>query len=294
MKKFRRILALGLAAALMAAGLTACGGGGDYKTGLAVNANNTSSVSAGDENGKAHSNIDVAAVLLDDKGKIVDVVIDVVQGIAPIDATGQIGIDVSTTFDSKHELGDDYNMRGASPIGAEWFEQAQAMQEWAIGKTAEDLAAVGPDAEGKMADVDGLSGVTITVTGMYNTLVQAVETAEARGAGKGDTLGLGSEVSMGTSKPATADEEGKVQFDGTFAAMTFDKNGKVTSSIFDSTQPAITFDAEGQISSDLEAEVKTKLEKQDEYNMRGASPIGKEWFEQSEAFSEYVKGMTAD
>ena len=30
-------------------------------------------------------------------------------------------------------------MRGASPIGKEWFEQIAALEDWLVGKTAADL-----------------------------------------------------------------------------------------------------------------------------------------------------------
>ncbi len=36
--------------------------------------------------------------------------------------------------------------------------------------------------------------------------------------------------------------------------------------------------------------MKTKLEQGDSYGMRGASSLGKEWYEHSEGFCSYLKG----
>ena len=38
--------------------------------------------------------------------------------------------------------------------------------------------------------------------------------------------------------------------------------------------------------------VKTKLEQGDSYGMRGASSLGKEWYEHSEGFCDALKGKT--
>ena len=52
--------------------------------------------------------------------------------------------DPATTFPSKNELGDNYGMKKASSIGAEWYEQAAAMAAYVEGKTLDSY----------MADVD--------------------------------------------------------------------------------------------------------------------------------------------
>ena len=50
--------------------------------------------------------------------------------------------------------------------------------------------------------------------------------------------------------------------------------------------------AEGKAHAELAA-LKTKLEQGDSYGMRGASSLGKEWYEHSEGFCSYLKGKTA-
>ena len=40
----------------------------------------------------------------------------------------------------KKALGADYGMVVASSIGKEWFEQAEALEQWMVGKTVEELS----------------------------------------------------------------------------------------------------------------------------------------------------------
>ena len=43
---------------------------------------------------------------------------------------------------SKWEKLEGYNMKGASPIGKEWYEQAEAFENLAVGKTVAELVAL--------------------------------------------------------------------------------------------------------------------------------------------------------
>ena len=76
--------------------------------------------------------------------------------------------------------------------------------------------------------------------------------------------------------------------------MAFDKDGKVVAAIVDTAQVKINFDKEGKVTSDAAAEYKTKHELKEDYNMKNASPIKKEWYEQMNAFQEWMIGKTAD
>lgn len=96
------------------------------------------------------------------------------------------------------------------------------------------------------------------------------------------------------SKDATADAEGQCQAYSTYMAVTVDADGKITASKIDSSQGTVKFDADGKITSDINSGVKTKRQLGDEYGMRKASAIGKEWFEQADAFEDYMLGKTAD
>ncbi len=97
-----------------------------------------------------------------------------------------------------------------------------------------------------------------------------------------------------SSKDATADADGLVQINVTFAGVTLDTDGKIVKCVIDMSQAKINFDTTGKITSDLTAEVKTKNELGDDYGMKAQSGIGKEWYEQAAAFADYCVGKTAD
>ena len=55
--------------------------------------------------------------------------------------------DLATTFETKKELKEGYNMKPASPIGKEWYEQIAALEEYATGKTAAEFLATATKAK---------------------------------------------------------------------------------------------------------------------------------------------------
>ena len=73
-----------------------------------------------------------------------------------------------------------YGMRGASPIGKEWFEQAAAWEAYCIGKTVEEIAATPLYARNEShttcADVEELK-TTCTIT--VGEFIEALEAAAA-------------------------------------------------------------------------------------------------------------------
>ncbi len=84
------------------------------------------------------------------------------------------------------------------------------------------------------------------------------------------------------------------QVDTYMTAVALDKDGKVAKSIVDVAQVRINYDDSGVVTSDKTAELKTKKELGADYGMVKNSDIGKEWFEQMEAFEEWMIGKTAD
>lgn len=112
-------------------------------------------------------------------------------------------------------------------------------------------------------------------------------------------LGLGQNISIAKSKSAGTDANGNAtnpssQADVTMAAVGFDADGKVASVTVDVVQAKVAFDEELAVTSDLEAEVKSKKDLKFDYNMAGVSEIGKEWFEQMEAFEDWMIGKTVE
>ena len=110
------------------------------------------------------------------------------------------------------------------------------------------------------------------------------------GANAGDTLGLGVVTGV-TAVSATADGDGKIQHDTTFSVVTKAADGKITSSFLNVTQTKYAVTAEG-VAECKTATVTPKYELGADYKMKDASPIGKEWFEQADAFNAYIIGKT--
>ena len=97
---------------------------------------------------------------------------------------------------------------------------------------------------------------------------------------------------MDSSKlPADNEGEGLVQTDTTYAAVTTDADGKITSSIWDCTQAKFDVTEAGEVTS--KGDIVSKQDLKEEYNMKGASGIGKEWYEQANAYAAWLVGKTA-
>ena len=274
----KKVLALVMVLAL-ALSFTACGGSAKkVKTGIAIVSSLSGTNASADETGLAQVDSTVAAVTVDEDGKIVSCKIDVAQNKVPVNADGSF--DTSLTFKSKQELGTDYGMTPASAIGKEWNEQADAFAAYVVGKTA------APD----VADL--AASCTMNVVDIKAAIVEACNNAQDLGATAEDTLGLGLSTEMSSSKLPTADEAGLVQTDTTYAAVTYDKDGKVTSTLLNCTQAKFDVTTDGTVTPKSETIV-PKMEQGDDYGMRAASPIGKEWNEQANAFAAYLTGKTA-
>ena len=288
----KKVLALVMVMAL-ALSFVACGGGSGatVKTGLAIVSSYSAESATADAAGNAQVDSTVAAVTVDADGKIVACKIDVAQNKVPVNADGTF--DTSLTFKSKQELQGDYNMKPASPIGKEWFEQADAFAAYVVGKTAAEVEAiaVGGDHNGP-TDADLAASVTMNVVDMKAAIVEAVNNAQDLGASAGDTLGLGLSTEMSSSVLPSADEAGLVQTDTTYAAVTYDKDGKITSVLLNCTQAKLDVTTEGVVTPRGDSIV-PKMEQGDDYGMRPASPIGKEWNEQATAFATYLVGKTS-
>ncbi|MEL7602756.1 MAG: hypothetical protein AAGU77_06325 [Bacillota bacterium] len=291
MKKY---IALALAL-LLAFSLVGCSGNAKVKTGLAVITSISSSKDAtADAEGNAQADSVVVAVTVDASGKIVACKLDTAQSKVAVTADGKISTPLDTEFKTKQELGTDYGMKGASGIGKEWYEQADAFAAYCVGKTVDQIKGIAVNEEGAPADAELASSVTMHVTSYIDAVAKAVENAKDLGAKASDTLGLGVSTSIDKSTEASADAAGNVQFYSNYTATTLDKSGKITSCAIDASQTNIGFDTTGKITTDLASEFKTKNELGYDYNMKGVSGIGKEWFEQAESLAQYVTGKTID
>ena len=298
----KKRLALLLATVLAVGTLTtACGGGNNaskVKVGLGahVQMDYSTKDATADADGKAQADLHVAAVTIDADGKIVAVDVDSIQMSATFKADGTVVNGTEQKFSTKKELGFDYNMKAYGPegaIGKEWFEQADAFEKYIVGMTSEQVEAL-LGSDGYPTDDTLKVGCTIKVNGLVNAVVRAIADAKANNvevAGT-DKLALGL---VGETAKASFDAEklGASQAYANFVAVT-SADGKITACVLDSVQANFAWDATGKITSDLTKEPTTKHDLKEGYNMKGASAIGKEWYEQADAFMAFVVGMTAD
>jgi len=104
--------------------------------------------------------------------------------------------------------------------------------------------------------------------------------------------GLAVITTTSKSKDAAADADGLAQSDSVVVAVNVDKNGKIVACKIDTAQTKINFSAEGKVTTDLTKEFASKQNLAEEYGMKKASGIGKEWYEQANAFAKYVVGKT--
>ena len=255
-----------------------------WRTGLGI------LTEATDQDRTGKINTIAAAVLLDGEGKIVDVRLDELE--ANLSADGKGVVTMPTDYRTKRQRGSDYPLAEVSSLKKGWAEQADAFADYLKGMTPEQVEKLETDKDGKPKDADLLSGCTIAVDRYRDAIEKACADAAALGAAKGDTLTLGVEAANGSSSlTATDDQDVNAQLDVTVVALTLDSDGHVTSAVGDMTEPALTVSADGGVSAPKS--VRSKREQGDEYGMRQASKLGKEWYEHSEGFCDYLKGKTA-
>lgn len=262
---------------------------GSVKTGLAI----LTSVAKSENAAKAEYDVTVVAVTVDDKGVIVNCIIDSVGTTVAFDGTGTITSDLTAEILTKNELGDNYNMKLYGGAKYEWYEQAAALANYAVGKTVDELKNGAVNESGYAVDADLASMATINLYSYVNGIEAAVNNATHLGAQGGDELKLAVTSSVGGSSNATADKNGTAQLDCTVVALTA-KDGVITSCAIDSVQAKVSFDATGAIKSDVNAPVQTKNELGDAYNMKLYGGAIAEWNEQAASFAAYVTGKTAD
>ena len=152
------------------------------KTGLSMTTTLSSSKNAGEEAGLSQADVTMVAVTVDEKGVILQCVIDGVQAKVNFDTTGAIVSDINAAVQSKNQLGEAYGMGKYSPIGKEWDEQAQALADYVEGKTLEEVKGIAITEEGKAKDTDLSASVTIAIAGFIPAIEAAVNNAQHLGA----------------------------------------------------------------------------------------------------------------
>lgn len=191
--------------------------------------------------GAAHTEVTVAAVVLDDNGVIRQCCIDGISADIPFDATGSLQLEEGTRFASKAELGRDYGMHKASPLGTDWHQQSAAFAADCVGKTLEQLM-----------PGDTVTSVTISTDALLQAVYRAAKNARAQEIGEGDRLTLTCYGVMKPSCSARIDDgsAGLACFRAAAGAFVLQNNTVVAESCT-ALNSAIPFSAEGRIDCDL-------------------------------------------
>ena len=264
-------------------------GEGAVKTGLAI----VTDISGSKNAEIAKFDVTLVAVLVNDEGVIVDCIIDGIGVDMKFDATGTITTELSADIATKNEKGDSYGMVAWGGAKAEWYQQAEALANYVIGKTAAEVAGIAVNEDTKPANgTDLATSVTIKIGGYVDAIVEAVANAKHLGAQSGDELILASLSNTMDSKAATAGKDGTAQLNCDATALTVN-NGKITSCYIDSVQAKVSFNASGVITTDLNAQILTKNELGAAYGMVSWGGAKAEWNEQAASFAAYVRGKTA-
>jgi hypothetical protein len=274
---------------------------GKLKTSQGIITSISSSAPAtAEEAGTAQVDTVIAAVTYDAAGVITKCIIDTAQTKVNFNTTGQIESDLAEVPQTKLELGTNYGLKSASAIGKEWDEQSKAYSDWVIGKTLDEVKGMQvkkvDESHPAVPDIPELTSSVSLSVGDFISVIEKAMNSEGYEFDAVDTYTTGLAVisSIGSSKPATDSEEGLGQVDSAITTLTMDGDGKIVANVMDAAQTKINFDNKGQITTDLNTTASSKVELGDNYGMKKASKIGKEWYEQIKAFSDWTIGKTVD
>ena len=125
--------------------------------------------------GRIQTNVTFTGVAFDKDGKVLVAFLDVAQNQGTFDAAGAIV--KAEPAPTKQEKGADYGMIKNSAIGKEWFEQANALTTYFVGKTADEVAAIAIDAEGVTTVEDLKTSVSVGIDEYLASFAKAVANA---------------------------------------------------------------------------------------------------------------------
>ncbi|MBO7217208.1 MAG: hypothetical protein J6V50_00740, partial [Clostridia bacterium] len=119
--------------------------------------------------------VTVATSVVDADGKLAAAVVDAAQPEFVFDDTGAV---TSAKYNgTKRELKDNYGMVAYAGAKAEWYKQAESLENFCAGKTVDEVKAVAT-AEGKPASADLAANCTINVGTDVKNIATAMEKAK--------------------------------------------------------------------------------------------------------------------
>ena len=285
----KKILSLALVLVFALSCFVACGGNGDENTyTLSI------AVDEGFKTVSSNKTTNIALALVTDAdGKIVAARFDSVE--APLSVTDDGAIASTSRIETKVELGENYPDMGAG----HWFEQAKAFEDFIVGKTATEVAALDTSEESVKNETNPLiAGCTMTsTTPVFQALVAkafAYERKVTFTTSETVTLGLAIDAKVTGTDDVTA-EGAKVTVAADYAAVAI-AGGKVVASMIDSCEASYTFayneDTEKYVAT---ASYKgTKNEQGDAYDINDyVEPMASgRWYQQAQRFADTAVGKT--
>ncbi len=246
-----------------------------------------------------------AAVVLDAEGKIVSCKIDAIYNGYNIDYDNEEIM--FTNFQTKAELGYDYAMskwginmdNNGDGIVKEWFEQAQAFENYVVGMTVEEVSTMQTQFVNNYyisADDALLSaGCTIQITEFINAVVKACNDDQSVHFAAVDNFALGLAANSNDNGSNFDVYESRVKMNIDFATVVV-VNGKIVATLNDAAQPQIYVDEDGNVSNTIYNGTNRELKENhmmDRYGIdNNGDGIVLAWYLQSAAFSAHIVGMT--
>lgn len=275
-----------LSVAVMAVTLTACSACGGEPTpptsdgGATAVARKLGMGSVGtvsvDSTERADVKVTVAALVLDADGKIADCAVDELSFTVALEKGLPKPVEQLLSMLDMEEA-------DTPETGRPWHEQAEAFCDYTRGKTPAQITGLATT-DGKSEEI---AGCDLILTDIIQAVDRAAKEAKPRSVGAGDDL----ELAL-TAKRADGATDEKPQYDVEMAAVTVGTGDRITGCVTDTLQAKLTV-AEGVFST-LTGGLKTKRQQGDSYGMKAASGIGREWYEQADAFDTFVVGKTAE
>lgn len=285
-----------LAAAAFAIALPSCGKKDtEVSFGAGAHAYYSAVKNASEESeGYGKISVTVAAVKIDKNGRILECELDACEIKSEFTYDGKFV--PGDSFSTKGELGSSYGMKGASSVGKEWYEQADAFEDAAEGKTLDQIKERLATGESEIIS----AGCTVDTSDFIAAIESAVSSAKPISASPDTDVELGIVTVRGDCKNASEEADGALKTETVFTAVLKGADDRAAAVFTDSAEASVTFDASGKCTLTSGKEIKTKKTMADSYGMSkyGTDKNGDgrvlEWYLQAAEFERGCIGKTAE
>lgn len=268
-------------------------GAESFATGVGIITSTKNSFSASEySNGWVQVDSAITTITVDSNGIIVDAVIDASQSRVEFNAYGEIVTPLDTPMPTKVEQGLYYGMEIASGIDAEWYQQVNNLTDWMIGRPIHEVVNMPLTDENRPVDL--ASYVTINVSPTITAIEKASENLILFDASNNNIrTGMGIDTIISGSRQISDVADARIDVTTSVVSLILDDNDVILASFIDSPQSRVHLNDEGEINpNDIIGYIPTRGQLREAYNMKPASPINMEWYQQIESLSEWMIGKT--